>query len=440
MSPSLSSNILIKITTSIKGKRVLLLWAIFIFTVAALLLLDIGLLHRQVTRISFIEALALSGFWIVIGLAFALFIFFAYEQAWLSDYIPVTPLTGSQALAQYLTTYLLEKSLSLDNLFVIAVIFQSLNIPLQYQHRVLFYGIIAAILMRMFIIIFGIQLFEAYSWMNYLFAGLLLFAAFRFFINHTVVKERAQSKVVKLLTRFVPVKQSIEDGRFVLYHNKTLMITPLFIAMLTIETADLVFAIDSIPAALAISQDSFIVVSSNIFALMGLRALYFILASAMQQLHYLKVSLIIILLFVAAKMLLIHTYPIDTILSLLIISLILIAGIIASLLQKDRAPVFATSPLAKEMGRIYNLTFIGLKRIVILVLGISVIIIGIIMIVAPGPAIVVIPAGLAILATEFVWARIILKKFKHKFVYYSKETMGFFSRNKQKNKMDRENQ
>jgi len=136
---------------------------------------------------------------------------------------------------------------------------------------------------------------------------------------------------------------------------------------------------------------------------------------------------------------LIHTYPIDTIVSLLVISLMLIAGIIASLLQKDRGPVFATSPIAKEMGRIYNLTFVGLKRIIILVLGISVIIVGIIMIVAPGPAIVVIPAGLAILATEFVWARIILKKFKHKFVYYSKETMGFFSRNKQKKNIDREN-
>ena len=417
----------------------LLLWAILIFTVVALLMLDIGLLHRQVTRISFIEALALSGFWIVIGLAFALFIFFAYEQAWLANYIPVTALSGSQAVTEYLTTYLLEKSLSLDNLFVIAVIFQSLNIPLQYQYRVLFYGIIGAILMRTVIIIGGIQLFDAFSWMNYLYAGLLLFAAFRFFINHTVVTERAESKLVKLITRFVPVKKTVEDGRFILYRNKSLMITPLFIAVLTIESADLVFAIDSIPAALAISQDSFIVVSSNIFAIMGLRALYFVLASAMQQLHYLKVSLILILLFVATKMLLIHTYPIDTIVSLLVISLMLIAGIIASLLQKDRGPVFATSPIAKEMGRIYNLTFVGLKRIIILVLGISVIIVGIIMIVAPGPAIVVIPAGLAILATEFVWARIILKKFKHKFVYYSKETMGFFSRNKQKKNIDREN-
>lgn len=416
----------------------ILLWTILIVTVVALLLLDIGLLYRRVVQISLIEALALSGFWIVIGLAFALIVFFSYEQAWLSDYIPVTPLTGKEAVTEYLTAYLLEKSLSLDNLFVIAVIFQSLNIPLQYQHRVLFYGIIGAILMRLIIIVSGIQLFDTFHWMNYLFAALLLFAAIRLFVNHTQIKRRSDNSLVKLLTRFIPVKETIENSRFIIISNKTIMVTPLFVAMLMIESADLVFAIDSIPAALAVSQDSFIVVSSNIFAILGLRALYFVLASAMQQLHYLKVSLIIILLFVAVKMLLIHHYPVDATLSLFIICFILISGIIASLLQKDRKPVFATSPLAAEVGRIYNLTFVGLKRIIILVLGISVVIVGIIMIVTPGPAIVVIPAGLAILATEFVWARIILKKFKDKFVHYSKETASIFSRNRKKQNQDKE--
>jgi tellurite resistance protein TerC len=419
---------------------VLLLWAIFIFTVVALLLLDIGLLHRRVAQLSFLEAIALSGFWIVIGLAFTVFIYFAYEQAWLADYIPVTELDGKQAVTQYLTAYLLEKSLSLDNLFVIAVILQSLNIPLHYQHRVLFYGIAFAILVRSIIIITGIQLMDMYSWMNYLLAALLLFAAFRLFINHIRVKQRAQNKLVNFITRFIPTTETIEDGRFFVRDGKTLLLTPLFIAMLMIESADIAFAIDSIPAVLSISQDAFIVVSSNIFAILGLRALYFLVASAMQQLHYLKISLVIILLLAAAKMVLLNTYPVDATLSLFIFSLVLVTGIIVSLLRKDREPLFATSPIAAEMGRIYDLTFAGLRRIIILVLGTSVIIVGIIMIVTPGPAIVVIPAGLAILATEFVWARIILKKFKHKFVHYSKETISLFSRNKQTGNTDKDNQ
>jgi tellurite resistance protein TerC len=419
---------------------VLLLWVIFIFTVVALLLLDIGLLHRRVTQLSFLEAIALSGFWIVIGLAFAVLVYFAYEQAWLADYIPVTELSGKQAVIQYLTTYLLEKSLSLDNLFVIAMILQTLNIPLHFQHRVLFYGIAFAILMRTIIIIAGIQLMEMYSWMNYLLAILLLFAAFRLFINHIRVKQRANNKLVNFITRYLPLDETVAHGRFFTRNKKTLMVTPLFIAMLMIESADLVFAIDSIPAVLSISQDAFIVVSSNIFAILGLRALYFLVASAMQQLHYLKMSLIIILLLAATKMFLLHTYSIEPALSLLIVSLVLVTGILVSLTRKDREPLFATSPIAAEMGRIYNLTFAGLRRIIILVLGISVVIVGIIMIVTPGPAIVVIPAGLAILATEFVWARIILKKFKHKFVHYSKETINLFSRNKQTDNTDRKNQ
>jgi len=417
-----------------------LLWTILIVTVAALLLLDVGFLHRRITQMSLLEALALSGFWIIVGLCFALFVYYSYESGWTDAALTGTSISGKQAVTEYLTAYLLEKSLSLDNLFVIALIFLSLNIPLSYQHRVLFYGIVGAIILRLFIIIGGIQLIGVFHWLNYVFAFMLLFYALRLFTNQTYNKAQGESKLIKLITRFIPLRDTLEDNRFIIRTGAGLMITPLFVAMIMIESADLVFAVDSIPAALAISHDPFIVASSNIFAILGLRALYFVLASAIQQMHYLKVSLIAILLFVAVKMLLIRIYPIDTMLSLLLISGILLAGIVASLMQKDRGPVFATSPLAASMGRLYNLTFLSLKRIVILVLGTSVLIVGIIMIVAPGPAIVVIPAGLAILATEFVWARVILTKFKHKFVYYGKETMNLFKRKKNQAKSDRENQ
>ncbi len=404
----------------------LILWIILIVTVATLLLIDFGLLYRRIAHISLPEAIALSSFWLVIGLSFALFIFFAYEQSWFNDYLPMTGLSGKQAVIQYLNVYLLEKSLSLDNMFVIAITFQSLAIPVHFQHRVLLVGIVSAIIMRTLIIIGGITLLQSYTWMHYALGVILLLASIKLIANHTLEKRRDNNLLTRLVGKFVPIRESIDDGRFVLRKNNRLMITPLFIAMILIESADLYFSTDSIPAALSVSSDSFIVVSANIFALMGLRALYFVLASAMQQLHYMKLSLVLVLLFLAAKMLLLEIYPIDDVVTLLAITGILVTGIVTSLLQKDRNPILATSPLAAEIGRIYNLTFASLKRIIVLVIGISVVIIGIIMIVTPGPAIVVIPAGLAILATEFVWARIILKKFKNKLLHYGKETMNIF--------------
>lgn len=408
----------------------LLVWVILLITVTALLLVDFGLMYRHTRDMSLLETLALSGFWLVLGLAFSVIIYFAYEQTLFADYISVMPLGGEEAVTQYLTIFLVEKSLSLDNLFVIALIFQTLEVPVQYQYRVLWFGMFSALLFRVLLIMAGVYLLNNLIWMNYLYAVILLLGALKLFANHSRNHEYKDNPLTRLINRFIPVKDNIEKGRFFQRTKTGLCMTPLLVAMLLIESADIVLSFDSIPAALAISRDSFIVISANIFSLLGMRALYFAFASAMQQLHYLKLSLIVILLFMAVKMLLLHAYPIDTTISLLVISSTIILGVIASLQQKERKPVFATSPLALEAGRLYTLTFAGLKRIIILTVGVSVLIIGIIMIVTPGPAIVVIPAGLAILATEFVWARIILKKFKHKFVHYSKETMEFFSRNK----------
>ena len=202
--------------------------------------------------------------------------------------------------------------------------------------------------------------------------------------------------------------------------------------MLMIETADIVFSLDSIPAVISVSRDTFIIYSSNIFALLGLRALYFVMASAMQQLRYLKLTLVIILCFVGTKMMLTDIYHIETSISLLVIMSLLLVGILLSIAHKDRGPILATSPLARGIGRIYDITYAGIRRVFVLLLGISVVIMGIIMIVTPGPAIVVIPAGLAILATEFLWAKRMLKQFKVKFAYYSNETKAFFRRNKNK--------
>lgn len=401
------------------------MWFIFISFIVILLLLDLGILHRRIRFISFYDALLLSAFWIVLGLGFALVIYFIYTQKWNSG----SPLSGNEAVIQYLSAYIIEKSLSLDNLFVIALIFQSLQIPITYQPRVLLWGLLGAIVMRGIMIFGGIALYQQYHWMTYIFGALLIWGAIRLFVHHDKPPQPGNNRLLKLLKRFLPVDTQANQGRFFSRIDGKRAVTPLFIAMLMVESADLIFAIDSIPAAIGISQDPFIVYSANIFAILGLRALYFVLASALQQLRYLKISLMVVLAFVGTKMMLVHHYTINSSWSFLIIALILSVGIIVSLLSKKQGPLLAASPLAGEFNKMYYLTFTGLRRVIILILGISVVIVGIIMLVTPGPAIVVIPAGLAILATEFVWARMLLKKVKHKFVHYSKETRGFFSRN-----------
>ncbi len=412
------------------------LWLILIISVISLLAIDLGILHRKVSHISFYEALAQSAFWITLGLGFSMVVYFAYEHAAFGEQFNPQQLDGKQALLQYLTAYIVEKSLSLDNLFVIALIFQSMQIPTHLQHRVLLWGIIGAIIMRTLIILLGITLLNQVDWIIYLFGALLIFSAVKLLANQHKPYTAHDNAFVNWLMRHLPVTEKMHNGKFMVRIDGRRFFTPLFVAMLLIETADLMFAVDSIPAVIAISRDPFIVLSSNIFALLGLRALYLVLATAIEHLRYLRLGLIFILLFIGSKMLLTNTYHIDTLVSLYVISGILITAIAASLLTSDRRDLLATSPLTHNASKLYELTYAGMKRIVILVIGISVIIIGIIMIFTPGPAIIVIPAGLAILATEFVWARILLKRFKHKFVHYSKETKSFFTRRNDKAKQD----
>ena len=403
-----------------------MLWCILLATFAILIALDLGVLHRHVRAISLYEALAMSAFWISIGLGFAVFVYFSYQHHWFG----ASELTGQQALFQYLTAFFLEKMLSLDNLFVMALIFHQLRIPVAYQHRVLFWGILIAVVMRGLFIFGGMYLINNLDWMIYVFGTLLILSAFKVLSNQPADKYAEENLLVKGLRKIIHVDASIEDNRFIKRNDGRLSITPLFLALIMVESADVIFAMDSIPAVIAVSREPFIVYSSNVFAVLGLRALYFVLASALQQFHYLRLSMVLILCFIGSKMLLSHVYPINAMVSLIVIAGIMLAGILASWLDKTHGSILTTSPLAEDFGRLYNLTFAGIKRVVILLIGTSVVIVGIIMIFTPGPAIVVIPAGLAILATEFVWARILLKYFSNKFVYYSKETRNYLQRKK----------
>lgn len=405
-----------------------MLLAILLILVIGLIAFDLGVIHRRAQNITYYEALIQSGFWIGLGLAFSIVIYFSYEYRWFVTSDSTAMISGKQATIEYLTAYIVEKTLSLDNLFVIALIFESLRIPLRFQHRVLVWGILGAILFRGLIIYAGISLMNQFTWMIYVFGAILMFSALKLLANHQKPASTERNLLVRFITRHLPVSDNYEQGQFLTRENGRLHITTLFVAILLIETADLLFAVDSIPAVIAISREPIIVYSSNVFAILGLRALYFVLANALLKLRYLKLGLILILLFIGSKMFLSHIYPISAIASLIIITSILTLAIVFSLRHKHLPDFIESSPLAKDIGRIYEITYGGLKSIVILVIGISVLLIGIIMIFTPGPAIIVIPAGLAILATEFVWARVLLRKFKDKFMHYSKETRAFFSR------------
>lgn len=401
---------------------------VFILSIVCLLALDLGLVHRRNQHISYYDALAQSAFWIVIGLSFSIVIYFNYELNWFDGTQTMTDISGRQALVEYLTAYLIEKALSLDNLFIIALIFASLHIPVHYQARVLLWGILGAILFRGIMIFGGLKLVNTFDWMIYVFGAILIFSAFKLLANQNKPDSIEKNKLVRFLIRHIPISKNLVNGHFFARIDGKFFVTPLFVALLLIESADLLFAMDSIPAVIAISRDPFIIYSSNIMAILGLRALYFVLAIALQKLHYLKLGLIIILLYIGTKMLISHYYEIDTYVSLIVIASTLILSVLISLQKEGHADFIEASPLAEDLGKIYHLTYFGLRRVLISLMGVSVIILGIIMIFTPGPAIIVIPAGLAILATEFVWARVLLKKFKNKFIHYSKETKALFRR------------
>ena len=323
-------------------------------------------------------------------------------------------ISGQQAFLQFLTSYIIEESLSLDNIFVIAVIFSFFNVPLKYQHRVLFYGILGVLILRGIMITFGVIMIRRFDWMVYIFGLILLFTAVKILISRHDNLEPEKNFFFKLAKRIFPVTYEYHEEKFFVKIDGQWFITPLFLVLIVIESMDVLFAVDSIPACFAVTTDPFLVFTSNIFAILGLRSLYFALAGIMEKFRYLKMSLVFILAFVGIKMLLSHHYPVPTPFSLAVILGLLSIGIIASVLGARKDTAALISPIADEIEEITLVTWKQAKRIAVIILGISVLLIGIGMIILPGPAVLVIPAGLAILSVEFVWARVILKRIKEK--------------------------
>ena len=381
-------------------------WAGFLAFVLGLLALDLGVFHREVRAIRTGEALAWAAFYVTLALAFNVLVFFLYERNWLGVGISVGhPLDGRTAALQFMTGYLLEQSLSLDNVFVIALIFSYFRVPLAYQHRVLFWGILGALVMRGAMIGLGAALITRFDWVIYVFGGILILTAVRMLLAGNEEPDPEKSPVIRLARRIYPVTPELHGERFFVQLNGARAATPLFLVLLMVESSDVLFAVDSIPAIFAVTQDPFLVFTSNVFAILGLRNLYFAIAPLLNRFKYLKQSLVFILAFVGVKMILAHTQPIPTITSLSVIIGILGVGILASALAASRETAPLASPLANDVETLSRVTLGAAHKIIALVVGSTVLILGIVAFVIPGPTLVMIPISLLVLAAEFVWAR-----------------------------------
>ena len=298
------------------------LWAGFNVFVLAMLAIDLGVFHRQAHVVSLREASIWSAVWIGLALLFNL---------------GVWKFLGPQPGVEFLTGYLIEKSLSVDNIFVIALLFAYFKVPDQYQHRVLFWGILGALVMRAAFILAGAALLERFHWIIYLFGAFLVLTGIKMAFAPEQGLEPEKNPIVRLVRRLMPVTSDFRGSSFFVRENGRRAATPLFLVLVMVEFTDLVFAVDSIPAIFAVTRDPFLVYTSNVFAILGLRSLYFLLAGVMHKFEYLKLGLAAILVFVGAKMALVDWVKIPAGISLGVIAAILAVAVAASLLKARRA-------------------------------------------------------------------------------------------------------
>src|SRR5512139_1160526 len=323
-----------------------LVWGGFIAFFLTLLILDLSVLHRESAELSVRQALFWTAVWVCVAMSFTFVVYGLYEHRWL-DFTPGPGVAnGGDAVVQFITGYLLEWSLSVDNIFVIALIFSYLKIPPRFQYRVLFWGIVGAIVLRGLMIAAGTTLLHHFDWMFYVFGGILLLSALRMLRNDEETRDVGNSFPARLVRRFVPVKAELDGSHFFVRENGRLFATPLFVALVMVELTDVVFAVDSIPAILAVTRDPFLVFTSNAFAILGLRSLYFAVAGLMAMFRYLRYSLVAILAFVGMKMMLVNVYHVPNLVSLAIILGTLGAGVAASIWATRREAARGNPPQA----------------------------------------------------------------------------------------------
>jgi TerC family integral membrane protein len=294
----------------------LIFWILFNVFVAAMLALDLGVFHRRARTVTFREALAWTAMWIALTGGFAVVVYFWH---------------GRTATLEFVTGYVIELSLSVDNLFVFLLIFRFFKVSTANQHKVLFWGILGALVMRGLFIFLGIGLIRGFDWITYGFGAILVYSGLKFLKEEASDVHPEKNPVLKLLRKWMPVTPDYVDDRFFV-RSPGLCATPLFVVLLVLETTDIVFAVDSVPAVLAITLNAFIVYTSNVFAILGLRSMYFALAGMMDIFHYLHYGLSAVLIFIGAKMLASHFYTIPTEWALVTVGGLLAASVIASLI------------------------------------------------------------------------------------------------------------
>ncbi len=310
----------------------MIVWIIFIAVVIFALILDLGVFNRKPHEIKTKEAAIWTSVWVTCALLFSGVVYLSFENNWIAN---PTNLTPTNAVLKFVTGYLIELSLSVDNIFIIALIFSSFAIPKKYQHEVLFYGVLGAIVFRAIMIVFGVALITEFSWMIYVFGVFLILTALKLLFSHNEQKDPHDFKIYKWIAKIYPVTTTIEGDKFFVIKNGVKYATPLFVALIIIELTDVFFAIDSIPAILAITADPFIVFTSNILAIMGLRSMYFLVVGMLDKFKYINYSLVVILAFVGVKMIISHHVEIPEWLSLGVIVLSLAGGMLASKFIKD---------------------------------------------------------------------------------------------------------
>jgi len=308
-------------------------WVAFVAFVLVMLTLDLGVFHKRGHAVGFKESLSWCGFWVLLALTFNVIVYFWH---------------GPQASLEFFTGYLLEYSLSIDNIFVFLLLTSYFKVPPKYQHRVLFWGIIGALILRGLLIVAGIALINKFHWVLYIFGAILILSGLKMAFGAEKEMDPGKNPVLKFLRRVLPLSEDYDEDRFFVRPAGRLLATPLLVVLIFIELTDLVFAFDSIPAIIGITRDAFVVYTSNVFAIFGLRSLYFALANLVGMFRYLPYGLAAVLVFVGVKMCIEHFYKIEVLASLAVIASILFVSIVASLIARRYQPA-ETEPSEQEV-------------------------------------------------------------------------------------------
>lgn len=311
-----------------------MVWGIFLLLVFGLLALDLGVFHKENHKVSMKESLIWTSVWVAVALLFGLAVYWIYDVNWFD--INSQGTAPGKAMINYYTGYLIEESLSLDNIFVIALVFKYFKIEPRYQHNILFWGIIGAVVFRLIMILVGAAFVRNFEWATYVFGGILLYSGIKMIFEKDEDADFKENFAVRMLNKAFKIDWDIRDGRYFVIQNGKRVATAFFAALIVVEFSDIIFAVDSIPAIFSITTDPFIVFTSNIFAILGLRNLYFFLAGMMDKFHYMKYALIGVLLFVGIKMVIVHYIKIPTNISLIIILGFLVSGVLYSVYRSQQ--------------------------------------------------------------------------------------------------------